>query len=774
MSGNPNDFVTALLDGGGDAVEAFLAQVAQDDPHRLYYDAVLAYFEAENHRIGATQASERMAPALGHPPEDIPLYVVVLHHWVDLALRVNRPADAERGVQRLRDISVHLTRPELKALVAVAEYLLHTAQRQPQLGLDALNRALELPLPAGERTWYCVKQSRVYSAIFHQAFPLAASDLRDLAPYEGRYPGLAPLGLLWAYLHSASCEPERGLEHIETLHREDPGLRVAILRTRIKLRIELGRFAEADALLAEAERHQPPLLPSLMCEYLRALGDLHAGRFDETRARISRVLAIPNEYQMCTQGVFLDILLRADLASRRPESARRTLLLLDREENRPDLHMDWIRLYLLEGNEARATDHLRALLSHAPSERALLASLRSAYELSAYQLERLRLLAASAPEAPNDRKPVAVPHSNGSEAVFIGESAAAAAIREQLARLAPVETAVLITGETGTGKEVVARLLHRLGPHPDQPFIPVNCGGMSESLIESELFGHLKGAFTGATREHDGLFVAAAQGTILLDEIDAMPPRLQNSLMRVLEDYDVRPVGGTRFRHVECRVIAASKGPLEEAVRAGSFREDLYYRLARLHIHIPPLRERPEDILPLAKHFLRRLYGDFEVVLGKDLQKAMSEYGWPGNVRELKNELERIAVLAGDSAVLGAELFETGRRRKAGGAREEGRGEAQGAGILRPRPSGLAPLASPLAPPAPGLPLGPGHTQSRRRRLLELFSQYDRLTRKEIIHLLGCSPGTATADLRGLEQEGLLRRVQTSNHLRTSYFVRNA
>ena len=222
-------------------------------------------------------------------------------------------------------------------------------------------------------------------------------------------------------------------------------------------------------------------------------------------------------------------------------------------------------------------------------------------------------------------------------------------------RVARFDTSVLITGETGTGKEVVARSIHSLSPRSKGSFLAVNCGALPETLLESELFGHKAGAFTGATRDRAGLFEEAKGGTLFLDEIGDISPAMQARLLRVLQNREILRVGESRPRPVDARIVAATNRDLDEAVRTGAFREDLLYRLRIVEIEVPPLRERPEDILPLARHFVERLRDRLslpELRLDASCLNALQAYAWPGNVRELENAIERAAVLSHEGDVL--------------------------------------------------------------------------------------------------------------------------
>jgi len=253
---------------------------------------------------------------------------------------------------------------------------------------------------------------------------------------------------------------------------------------------------------------------------------------------------------------------------------------------------------------------------------------------------------------------------------LLPEIVGAAPLMQQVYRLvrltAPRTANVLLIGETGTGKEVIARAIHKLSARKDGPYIRVNCGALHENLLESELFGHVKGAFTGAIDNKAGRFEAAHGGSIFLDEINSMSPKLQVKLLRVLQEREFERVGESRTIRVDVRVIAATNASLEHLVEIGEFREDLYYRLNVVPVKLPPLRDRQEDIPTLARFFLKR-YATANKLPGvpeltPQLIAALHAHNWPGNVRELENAMERLVVLSGD-AELHAEFLLTERPR---------------------------------------------------------------------------------------------------------------
>ncbi|MEN8148492.1 MAG: sigma-54 dependent transcriptional regulator [Planctomycetota bacterium] len=234
------------------------------------------------------------------------------------------------------------------------------------------------------------------------------------------------------------------------------------------------------------------------------------------------------------------------------------------------------------------------------------------------------------------------------EWTIVGDSPAVREILRLIEKMAPTDSTVLITGESGTGKELVARRLHHLSARREAPFVAVNCSTFQETLLETELFGHEKGAFTGAYEMREGLFEVADGGTLFLDEIAEMAPKLQVKVLRALQDGEIRRVGSDRPIRVDVRILAATNVDLDEAVAGGRFREDLFYRLNVLAVPVPPLRERPGDVEALVRHFLSTISvpGKGPFTITDRALDALARYGWPGNVRELKNTVERMKILS--------------------------------------------------------------------------------------------------------------------------------
>jgi DNA-binding NtrC family response regulator len=242
---------------------------------------------------------------------------------------------------------------------------------------------------------------------------------------------------------------------------------------------------------------------------------------------------------------------------------------------------------------------------------------------------------------------------------IVGASPAMARVLETVDRVASLPSHVLITGESGTGKELVARAIHDRGSRAKAPFVPINCAAIPEPLLESELFGHVRGAFTGAVENKEGLLKTAGDGTIFLDELGDMPLPIQAKLLRAIESREIQPVGSTRRVQIQARIVAATNRDLRADARDGRFREDLYYRLAVVELRVPPLRERREDIPPLANHFVEKYARELgrEVRgIGRDALRLLAGHEWKGNVRELSNAIERAVIFAAGAEIAPADL----------------------------------------------------------------------------------------------------------------------
>jgi DNA-binding NtrC family response regulator len=276
------------------------------------------------------------------------------------------------------------------------------------------------------------------------------------------------------------------------------------------------------------------------------------------------------------------------------------------------------------------------------------------YVTKPFSPDELRIVVARALEERALRRENAELRDRLAFGEIIGHSRVLDELLRTVEKVARADATVLIVGESGTGKELFARAIHFHGPRAARPFVAVNCGALVGTLLESELFGHVRGAFTGAASAKRGLFVAADRGTLFLDEIGELAPELQPKLLRALQEGEIKPVGGLETQKVDVRVVAATNRDLREDVRAGRFREDLYYRLNVITLEIPPLRERPEDIPPLCEHFVKRAATRARKPapeISAEAMAAVMALPWPGNVRELANAVERAVVLGGEVLV---------------------------------------------------------------------------------------------------------------------------
>ncbi len=322
--------------------------------------------------------------------------------------------------------------------------------------------------------------------------------------------------------------------------------------------------------------------------------------------------------------------------------------------------LSFLRRLRAEGGSA-----VMIMLSEQGTEDAALAAVREGaydYVQQPFKADEVVMTVRKAEERERLRREVEALRSNvGISAIqelVVSQSPAMRDVLELASRVARHNTPVLITGESGTGKEVIARAIHRMSPRNERSFTAVNCAAIPEQLLESELFGHTKGAFPGATSDHAGLFELAEGGTLFLDEVADVSSGLQAKILRVLEESQVRRLGGRDSRKIDVRVLAATGRPVEQAVERGEFRSDLYYRLNVVRLHLPPLRERPEDIPELLTHFARQMAQRLghPVSITPAALAALTHHSWPGNVRELRNTVERAAVL-GVGGLLDAKDF---------------------------------------------------------------------------------------------------------------------
>ncbi len=734
--------VSGFINGKGSLLDLLRAC---PEPRGPLVSAMLLLREAYGEGRGCEEAISSAAAVAEESLDDPDLCIIFLGLWISLALDLRRLGEAQALVNRRKALVTGSTPPELAADVVAVEGLVASSRGAKDERDRAFRRALKIvPLDSGRRrivVWDW--------AIFLAQHGRLAEVRDDVEWLEQQCDDDFPLSRL---------APLRLFNATETGHLDN----VETWLARIRSDPLLKHWGRGGFKLVEETAHlmSGTLKPDMKAqsEWVRSTQYLLDGNTEEALLWARRYSArYPNI--LYGHGFVSLCLLRAELAAGNAGAALRLLAQKRLKGSRHYLDdLSFARAELLTGNREAAAGHfgkaLKACERYGARKRVDF-ELRLARELSpADVLELVRGPVTPPPRAKEIPHEVRATTDLNGISRLMGSSRGIRSVREMVLRLAPTDAAVLIVGETGTGKELVSRALHEEGPRNSEPFIAVNCGAIAETLLESELFGHERGAFTGASRARRGFFEEAGRGTLLLDEIGEISQRLQLALLRVLETREVRPVGSTRSRKTACRVLAATNTPLDALVEKGLFRKDLYYRLQRMEISIPPLRERPGDIVALAAHFLGegRPAGE-RVALSTELKRVLRTHDWPGNVRELRNETERMRLLGSDKLAYDIANLSPA---VAGGGRSE-------------PASGAEPIEGPVA--SGPVPFRKGRSYMRRLdQLRECFRSHGKLTRAEIAKMLGVSPGTATRYLKTLCGENFVTKIRPSASPSTHYF----
>ncbi|MDI6774052.1 MAG: sigma-54 dependent transcriptional regulator [Verrucomicrobiota bacterium] len=709
---------------------------------------------------------------------DTEVLILMLSAWAELACRIGRPSDAESLLHRIKDMVSDSTPPEILAQTVlvesvVAETIGNLARRE-----ELIRNALEL-LPAySPRRKFCLWELTFLLAQQGRASD-APSELKDISWQSDERFSLNRAVVVRFVNHVETGQIQEAARLLVQLTPEQKEIR-RFAGPAFRTGVALLRLMQGgvDANLLPGSRPSPDVPNSVRIAYSLILRDTNEA------LRLARLEASKLRGSIFGAGFASFGLIRAELAAGNADSALRLLKIRQARGNRQ--YMDdffFARANLLLDSRANAARHFAGVLNSVERYDArgrLDFELKLACEMSQGDVLRLsqsaERLIRQFKEAGVVRAPIGMgadtsaplppeaagltPHGAN---MILGGSTAVSEIREAIIRYANLDAPVLITGETGTGKDLVARALHDAGRRRARAFIPVNCGSLTETLLESELFGHERGAFTGAERATKGLFEETGQGTILLDEISDISLRLQATLLRVLETGEIRAVGSAKTRRTDCRIVAATNVELEKLADDGKFRKDLLFRLQRLLINIPPLRERRNDILLLARHFLdlgRRI--GIHATMSKELREALRSYDWPGNVRELKNVIERMRLMHSDK--LWYDLSDMDLRFQETAA-------ATARLKLERKP---AAAAEPAAPNSAEVFLLSRSRIRQGDRLRELFQKHKKLTRSEVIEILNISPNTATKYLRDLCNEGFIERVEPSASTRSYYFALKA
>lgn len=704
--------------------------------------------------------------------------IIFLHSWFDLTFRsrlhvaVESPArpydEMEAILKRMKSLLRTDSLPEMRAFVMHSESYLANARGNHALHLSLMEEALGLLSPGSlwhRRTTMLLANELANTGRLAEAEPLLKKIAAKSTEWE------KSIVAAYRFIDAVEgCRTDEAVNAMTAMRDSEAFKSNRVLLEPYQLLCDrlANRWAANRSIPLPAE--DLPRAP-----WAQVMEHLLAHRPEAALKSAQEYAAAHPTISIRQIGPDSWNLLRAELACGNGVAARRILVLRREVGNVHHLNDFFVaRVELLAGNREAAARHFAAVTAACEEYRSLGRldfELRMSCEISAADACWLGRTAAEAarlksPVVPAEPiAPAPVPEPRGTDRL-IGRSGALLAVKETVRRFAQSEAPVLVTGETGTGKELVARAIHDLGPNAAQPFIAVNCGTITESLLGSELFGHERGAFTGAERAHQGIFETAARGSVLLDEIGDMPLRLQVALLRVLETGEVRPVGSARSRQVACRIVAATNAPLESLVEEKRFRPDLLYRLQRLQIHLPPLRERTDDILPLVEHFLGEGRHDgLRPSMTRELQEWLLTQKWPGNVRELRNAVERMRLLNSEKLQYGLPELVPVRTRPPG----EG-----GGSDLSPAP----PTAAPAGQPASGSPADVERFLRNRRTPLrrtdairDLFRQHGKLTRAELAAIAGVSPFTIGRDLKRLLAEGFVEKVRPTAAARTHYFA---
>jgi DNA-binding NtrC family response regulator len=745
-------------------------------PRGQLLDTMLMLIECRHGKVAVedTLRAAEQVPAEGHDPD---LYLCFLGSWINAANQAGRLADMSALIKRAKSLVNPRTPPELlshvledDALLAVKMGDMVERERCSRLALANVSRE------SGHHPTLLLTLAQ-FLAWVGRGRELEA-DLDGLTAEERRRHanGIAVTRLAGAVTCGRAAEAVKFLRAISPRPEVQAFYGVFLDGARSMLRLMLRHWQTAETAAARSELAGESFLDapaSAWPDWERMNDSLARRRPEEALGQARDMAARGIERFINEYGFDAYSLVRAELSAGNGEAARRIVEIRQRRGNRQYLDDFFLaRAELLAGRPQEAARRFAAVAAACERYGAmgrLDFELHLSCELSAGQALYLAREAAQlkADAAPVTAAVVGPEPGKGpfGAARLLGASPAIARLRAAVTQFAPLDVPVLITGETGTGKELAARAIHESGPRAAAPFVAVNCGAISESLLESELFGHEKGAFTGAERAHRGLFEEAADGTILLDEVGEMPVRLQVALLRVLESGEIRPVGSARDRKVACRIVAATNADLDTMVAAQRFRQDLLYRLRRLELPIPPLRARAEDILPLAESFLNEgRAGAGRAKISAELGGELRRRDWPGNVRELRNTIERMRLLNSDKLAYDVADLNTAEREVA------------------PRVPASAAQAGP-ASPVPGGPQSGGvaaaelavldseRTMMRQlERLRGLFARHGRLTRKEITRILDVAPATAAKYLKTLRADGTIDKVTPSASPRSHYF----
>jgi DNA-binding NtrC family response regulator len=730
----------------------------QPRPHEPVVAAMLALRTAVDRDNAFKMQAIRQAETVDLAGADVNLLALFETLWVDVAICMGRIEEAEIVLRRVRSMTGTHPIPEIEAYGLSCEAVILAHRGMKTEAESCLRKTLKvLPATAPRRPSFLVNFARFLAHVGRETE--IDREVAEVAAKDS------------AALNASDASLARFIQFVETCRLcEAEEIAAQIVPDSKQMSRHLLTFRSYQELLAfltstcATGGRQLPTEPAGRDRAFNSTDPLYSILLALLRHAPEDALRLARQYEREFPGNHAETanfmafnLLRAELACGNVEAAR---CIMARRRELGNLHyldhLFAVRVELLSGNFDAAVHRFAAVDKACKRYRANARfdfELRLSCELSPDTVMRLARTSAEIKEGEVDLRPIPAQAAAGIR--LVGSSPAMETLRATIRQMAPLNPPVLITGETGTGKDLVARGLHEESPRKGHPFIAVNCGAISETLLESELFGHARGAFTGAERKHRGIFEEAANGTVLLDEIGETPPRLQTALLRVLEGGEIRPVGSSRPRRVACRIVAATNASLAALVDAGRFRQDLFYRLQCLGILVPLLRERGNDVVELASHFLvEGRHDGRQPEMSAGLKQALLRHTWPGNVRELRNVIERMRVMGSDKLaydVPDLELTPFGGRGADAPIADRGDGGEE-------------------RTPAAALLRGERTLLLRLTRLRELFRERGRLRAVEAVRLLGVSPPTITRDLQSLCAEGLIEKVTPKASPRTHYF----
>ncbi|PCJ63407.1 MAG: hypothetical protein COA79_00950 [Planctomycetota bacterium] len=690
--------------------------------------------------------------------EDNNILAIFFITWAQLLWKENKIPDAYALINRCKTLWQDIDN-EVKAQVHIIEGLLASKKgdkkTREQLGLEALDL---LPISSDRRPNACL------SYCYFMAQQGKGEVIKDHIKYLTKLPKEIISVSMIALIQFTDCiSTGRIKESLKWHHIIEKDLKVldvySFAKKNYKTHIVMLKVMQGDwdidASIDDADNafHSARTIRALLAR-CPSMGLKLAKEY------MSEYLLKENAFNGI--GIESYNLLRAELSKGNAQAANR---ILELRHNRGNYHyLDSFfqsRIELLNKNYKQAKEYFKSSLIEAKKYNALGRldfEIRMSCEIPLGKLLELFEQSTEVIKSQSSKNKIKS-HEHELKGLdrIIGESNQMRTIKETVQNFSKLDIPVIITGETGTGKEVIAQALHELSDRHNKPFVAVNCGAIADSLLESDLYGHHKGAFTGATHTHKGYFETASDGTLFLDEIGTITPRLQISLLRVLETGEFRPIGDEKTRRAKCRILFATNADLEKDVEQGRFRKDLYFRLRRLELNLLPLRDRPSDIIPLADHFLNIGRNPEEhAYMNSKLQNILLNYSWPGNIRELQNSIENMRLLNSDKLT----YLEDDIDLKIATSKD----------VVEPMQKSVL-QESLVQPPMLSNNIVFGNTMIRKEQSIKvLFEKHTILTRAEISKALGLTPKTVTSYLKKLCEEKFIQKIMPSKSPKSHYF----